>query len=261
MQIRRPSPCPLPEGEGKSSAIFNLIHTSINCPTVEGAPHRGRNGKNTMIEGKDIICFSNDWDSDPLSKKHIMTRLAKRNRVLWINSIGNRRPTASVGDVRRVIKKFKDFAQGHKKVHDRIHVYSPIAVHFFNSAAARWIDRKALQWGVRRVCRKLGFESPITWTFVPASAEVAGALGEEALVYHCVDEFSEFTGTDKTAILEMERHLMEKSDCVIVSSDRLYATKHPHNPKTFLVTHGVDVAHFRQACDPALPVAYEMRAF
>jgi glycosyltransferase involved in cell wall biosynthesis len=214
-----------------------------------------------MLEGKDIICFSNDWDSDPLSKKHIMTRLAERNRVLWINSIGNRRPTASVGDFKRVIKKVKDFTQGHKKVHDRLHVYSPITVPLFSSAAARWINRKALSWGVRRVCRRLGFRSPITWTFVPASAEVAGSLGEEALIYHCVDEFSEFTGTDKTAILEMERHLMEKSDCVIVSSDRLYATKHRHNPNTFLVTHGVDVAHFRKACDPSLAVAAEMTAF
>jgi len=211
-----------------------------------------------MLEGKDIICFSNDWDSDPLSKKHIMTRLAKRNRVLWINSIGNRRPTASASDFKRIVKKLKDFTKGHKKVDDHIHVYSPIAVPFFSSAAARWINRKALQWGVRRVCRRLGFQSPITWTFVPASGEVAGSLGEAALVYHCVDEFSEFTGTEKTAILEMERHLMEKSDCVIVSSDRLLATKRSHNPNTFLVTRGVDVAHFRKACDPKLPVPAEM---
>ena len=213
-----------------------------------------------MIEGKEIICFSNDWDSDPLSKKHIMLRLAKRNRVLWINSIGNRRPTASFTDLKRVIKKLKDFSQGHKRVDDGIHVYSPIAVPFFSSAAARWINRKALQWGVRRVCRQLGFRSPITWTFVPASAEVAGSFGEHALVYHCVDEFSEFTGTDKAAILEMERHLLEKSDCVIVSSDRLYATKHAHNENTFLVTHGVDVAHFRKACDPTVAVPAEMSA-
>jgi glycosyltransferase involved in cell wall biosynthesis len=113
---------------------------------------------------------------------------------------------------------------------------------------------------VRRVCRKLGFQSPITWTFVPASAEVAGCLGEHALIYHCVDEFSEFTGTDKAAILEMERRLMEKSDCVIVSSDRLYATKQVHNPNTFLVTHGVDIAHFRKACDAELAIPAEMAA-
>ncbi len=203
-----------------------------------------------MIEGHDIICFSNDWDGDPLSKKHIMQRLARRNRVLWVNSIGNRNPTASVHDVKRAIKKLSEFARGSTRAGENIHVFSPLAIPFHGNPAARWINRKALGWSLRRACRKLGFRNPITWTFVPASAEVAGTLGEKTLVYHCVDEFSEFTGTDKAGILDLERRLMEKSDCVIVSADVLYRNKRRHNPKTFLVTHGVDVHHFRKACDP-----------
>jgi glycosyltransferase involved in cell wall biosynthesis len=213
-----------------------------------------------MLEGHDIVCFSNDWDSDPLSKKHIMQRLAKKNRVLWINSIGNRKPTASVRDFKRIIKKLRDFSGGSKSVAERIHVYSPIAIPFHGNPLARWINRKALQWSVRRVCRRLGFDRPLTWTFEPASAEVAGRLGEGALVYHCVDEFSEFSGTDKAALLELERQLMTKSDCVFVSSDRLLANKRQYNPNTFLVTHGVDVAHFRAACDPNTAVPEDMTA-
>ena len=85
---------------------------------------------------------------------------------------------------------------------------------------------------------------------MPSSADVAGTLGERMVIYHCVDEFSKFTGTDETAILDMERGLMEKADMVVVSSSRLYETKRRHNPNTFLVTHGVDVAHFRSACLP-----------
>src|SRR5215831_11985733 len=212
-----------------------------------------------MIEGQDIICFSNDWDSDPLSKKHIMQRLAKKNRVLWINSIGNRTPEASVRDLKRAVKKLRDFSKGSKFVHPQIHVYSPLVIPFHGNAVARWINRKALRWSVRRVCRRLGFANPITWTFVPASADVAGSLGERLLVYHCADEFSEFTGTDKAALLELERHLIEKSDCVFVSSDRLLANKRQYNPHTFLVTHGVDVAHFRKACEPDTIVPEEIK--
>lgn len=211
-----------------------------------------------MIEGKDIICFSNDWDGDPLSKKHIMQRLAKRNRVLWVNSIGNRNPTASVQDLRRVIKKLQDFIQGSKNVETGIHVFAPLAIPFHGSAAARWINRKALRWSIQRACRKLGFSRPITWSFVPASAEVAGSLGESAVVYHCVDENTGFTGTDKEAIRSLEQQLMEKSDCVFVSSDVLLNTKRRHNNNTFLITHGVDVPHFRKACDPTTPVPAEI---
>ena len=62
-----------------------------------------------MIEGNDIICFANDWDAEPLSKKHIALRLAQKNRVLWVNSTGNRNPTASVRDLRRAWKKLRQF--------------------------------------------------------------------------------------------------------------------------------------------------------
>jgi glycosyltransferase involved in cell wall biosynthesis len=213
-----------------------------------------------MIEGQDIICFCNDWDGDPLSKKHIMQRLAKRNRVLWVNSVGIRRPEASVSDLRRVIKKVREFARGSRKVDEGIHVFSPLAFPFHGSAAGRWINRKVLRWSLLRVCSRLGLRSPITWVFIPASAEVAGALGERTLVYHCVDEYTEFTGADKAGLLALEQQLMEKSHCVIVSSDLLMNNKRRHNRNTFLVTHGVDVEHFRKACVPATVIPDDIRS-
>jgi glycosyltransferase involved in cell wall biosynthesis len=210
-----------------------------------------------MIEGNDIIYFSNDWDGDPLSKKHIALRLAQKNRVLWVNSTGNRNPTASVRDLRRAWKKLRQYFRGCRPVAKNISVFSPLVIPFHGNRAARWLNRHVLRWSLRRACRKLGFQNPITWTFVPSSADVAGSLGERLVIYHCVDEFSKFTGTDETAILEMERRLMKKADMVVVSSSRLYETKHRYNQNTFLVTHGVDVAHFRNACDPAIEVPSE----
>jgi len=204
-----------------------------------------------VLEGNDIICFCNDWDGDPLSKKHIALRLARKNRVLWVNSTGNRNPTASVRDFRRVLKKLRQFCRGCRRVEKNIHVLSPLVIPFHGSRAARRINRWMLAWSLRRACRKLSFHQPITWSFVPSSGDVAGSLGERLVIYHCVDEYAQFTGTDKAAILDMERWLMEKADLVIVSSSRLYESKHRYNANTFLVTHGVDVAHFRSACLPA----------
>jgi glycosyltransferase involved in cell wall biosynthesis len=212
-----------------------------------------------MIEGQDIICFSSDWDSDPLSKQHIMKRLAARNRVLWINSIGIRRPSLNTRDFKRALARLRDFSRGHRQVQASIHVFSPLAIPFHGSSTARRVNRRLLRWSVGRVCRQLHFRDPITWTFVPTSAEIAGTLGEKMLVYHCVDEHSEFTGVDKGALLALERRLIEKSHCVIVSSDHLYAAKRPMNPHTYLVEHGVDVAHFRLACDPDSPVAEDIQ--
>ena len=72
-----------------------------------------------------------------------MQRLAKKNRVLWINSIGNRKPTASVHDMKRIVKKLRDFSKGSKRVNDNIHVYSPIAIPFHGNSAARWLNAQA----------------------------------------------------------------------------------------------------------------------
>jgi len=210
-----------------------------------------------MLEGNDIICFANDWDADPLSKKHIVLRLAQKNRVLWVNSTGNRNPTASAQDLRRVWKKLRQCFRGCRPVSKNISVFTPMIIPYHGSRAARWVNRRLLRWSLRRVCRKLGFQEPITWTFVPSSADVVGSLGERLVVYHCVDEFSKFTGTAETAIVEMERRLMEKADMVIVSSSRLCETQRRYHPNTVLVTHGVDVAHFRTACLPAIEALAE----
>jgi len=207
-----------------------------------------------VIEGYDIICFSNDWDGDPLSKKHIMRRLAKRNRVLWVNSIGNRNPTVTARDFKRAVQKLKSAASGCRQVEENIWVLAPLAVPFHGSAVARAINKRLLSRTVRLAAWRLGFRNAITWTFAPPSADVVGSLGERSIIYHCVDEFSEFTGTDRTAILEMERRLMEKADVVVVSASRLLAAKRRYNANTFLVTHGVDLEHFRKALDPRTPI-------
>jgi hypothetical protein len=69
-----------------------------------------------MLINKNIICFSNDWDQDPLSKHHIMSLLSSNNKILWINSIGLRTPTVTVSDVRRVVIKVVSFFRGIKRI-------------------------------------------------------------------------------------------------------------------------------------------------
>jgi glycosyltransferase involved in cell wall biosynthesis len=212
-----------------------------------------------MIEGKNIIIFSNDWGGDPLSKHQIALRLARKNRVLWVNSMGNRNPTVSAHDVRRVLKKLGEFLRGCKPVAENIYRFCPLVIPFHANRAARWVNRRLLSFGLRRACRKLGFTERITLTFVPNSADVAGSLGESHVVYYCVDEYSRFTGANTATILDMERRLMEKADLVVVSASRLYETKRVSNANTVLITHGVDINHFRTACFDETPVPEDAR--
>jgi glycosyltransferase involved in cell wall biosynthesis len=211
------------------------------------------------LEGRDIVCFANDWAGDPLSKKHVMQRLARRNRVLWINSLGNRPPRATARDLRRIFGKLQGFAGGLVEAEPNIFVLSPLAVPSYGSPLLRRLNEMVVGRMVRGAMRRLSFRRPLIYTFVPASAWVAGRLGATRVVYHCVDEFSAFDGAGPE-IAALERELIRRSDLVIACSEPLRAAKSPLHPNTVLVRHGVDHAHFARALDPATEVPARLRA-
>jgi glycosyltransferase involved in cell wall biosynthesis len=201
------------------------------------------------LRGRDLVVFSNDWDGDPLSKVHIMRILSKENRVLWVNSIGNRAPKANAHDLQRIWKKLSSFTEGIREVEPNLFVLAPLAIPFYGSEAVRTANRELLRLQVKRAMKQLRFKRPISWSFLPASAPVSGTLGEEFVVYHCVDEFSAFSDTNGRHIAELEERLLRKADLVITSAERLRENKAKVNPNTVLVRHGVDFQHFVKACD------------
>lgn len=210
------------------------------------------------LRGRDMICFGHDWTGDPLSKTHIMRILARDNRVLWINSIGYRAPTASARDVKRALNKLKSFAEPVREVEKNIWVLNPLAIPAYGIPAMRHVNRELLRLQIRGAMRKLRFSRPIDWVFTPTAAVVAGSLGESTIVYYCVDEFTAFTGI-AGQLAELEQSLLRRADVVFVSAEKLRASKSKANPRTFLVRHGVDFDHFQKALDPATEVPEEIR--
>jgi glycosyltransferase involved in cell wall biosynthesis len=211
-----------------------------------------------FLRGRDMLCFSHDWNGDPLSKTHLMRLMARENRVLWVNSIGYRTPTASKADLSRAFKKLTAAASPLREVEPNIFALNPLAIPAYGNHGVRAFNRGFLRWQVKRAMRQLGFERAINWVFNPAASVIAGELGEEMVIYYCVDEYMAFTGVDPNALAELERRLMRISDLVIVSSDRLFQSKAPFNSHTALVRHGVDYAHFRRALDPVTIVPKEI---
>jgi glycosyltransferase involved in cell wall biosynthesis len=202
------------------------------------------------LKGRDILCFSNDWSGDPLSKTHLMRLLARDNRVLWVNSIGYRAPTVSKADVNRAFKKLAAATTPITEPEKNIFVLNPLAIPAYGSPQVRSLNRRLLRFQVMRAMRKLGFSKPINWIFLPSAAVIAGALEEEFLIYHCVDEYTAFSGVSSAYQGELEEQLLRRADLVVVSSDLLYQSKAKQNRNTVLVRHGVDHAHFRRALDP-----------
>jgi glycosyltransferase involved in cell wall biosynthesis len=187
-----------------------------------------------------------------------MRILSRENRVLWVNSIGNRAPKANAHDAKRIFNKLAKFTEGVREVEPNLFVLAPLAIPFYGSELVRNANRELLRLQVRNAMRKLHFKRPISWSFLPASAPVSGTLGEEFVVYHCVDEFSAFSDTNGRHIAELEERLLRRADLCITSAERLQENKSKVNPNTVLVRHGTDFQHFVKACDAATPVPEEI---
>jgi len=211
-----------------------------------------------VLRGRDMLCFGHDWSGDPLSKTHLMRLLARDNRILWINSIGYRAPTASARDFSRIINKLKSFAEPVREVEPNIFVLNPLAIPAYGVPFMQKVNRELLKLQVWRAMDKLGFRRVVNWVFNPTAAVVAGALSEDLVVYYCVDEFTAFSGIS-AQLVALERELIQKADLVIVSSDKLFASKSAHNGRTILVRHGVAYDHFRKALLPETKVPDEIK--
>ena len=211
-----------------------------------------------VLRGREIVCFSHDWTGDPLSKTHLMRVLSKDNRILWINSLANRMPTASSKDFSRIVKKLKSFSEPVREVEPNIFVLNPLAFPAYGNEAVRKFNEKFLLRQVKKAMRNLDFKSPINMVFNPAAGLLAGKIGETELIYYCVDEYTAFTGAAK-GLREIEEDLFRKADLVIVSAEKLFESKKDFNENTFVIRHGVDFKHFRKALDEETKIPDEIK--
>ncbi|MBU8933970.1 MAG: glycosyltransferase [candidate division Zixibacteria bacterium] len=191
-----------------------------------------------------IVCYAEDWARLPSSTQHLMRGLSKTHKILWIDSLGLRTPSATPGDMKRIIAKImKNFA-GAKEVEPNIFTMAPIVVPMFHLAIVRWVNRLLLKLYIGRFLRNHQVHTFIQWSSCPTSAIMIGALKEAANVYYIGDEFSEFTQFDASLVHRLENEQMVSSDLMFVVSDRLMETKSRFNPHINKIPHGCDFEHF-----------------
>ncbi|HIE50782.1 MAG TPA: glycosyltransferase family 1 protein [Armatimonadetes bacterium] len=208
-----------------------------------------------MLEGRDIILFSSDdYECGLTTSKHQLTkRLAGHNRVLFVESIGLRRPRATKRDLGRILRKLVSFCRFYRRIDEHLIVYTPLVLPFHDLPTVRWLNRLLLSATLRFVCRWLRFRRPLLWIFLPTAADLVGQFGEECVIYYNVDDFAQFTGSDVKTITALDEQLTRTADIVFTSARNLYQRKRPLNPNTHYLPHGVEVEHFARALGESLP--------
>ena len=180
---------------------------------------------------------------------------------MWLNSIATRTPSLASGrDLGKIARKLRELARGPINVENDLWVYTPLALPFPHSAAARAVNRQVLRATIRMLRMRLSIESFQLWTFLPNVGDYVGTLGEDSSVYYCVDEWSMFGYLDRAQTVAAEHALLGKVDAVFAINSALAAAKRAVNPNTFESPHGVDHALFARALDPATVVPRDLDA-
>jgi len=189
----------------------------------------------------DMLVFGEDWGAHPSSTQHLINQHNSPEEILWVNSLGLRRPKFNQYDMLRAFRKILSMQQApQQKTTSQLRQLNPQCFSWPGNSHIRQLNRKLLLRQLRPLLNNS--PSPLIWTSLPSAVDVIGHLNERACVYYCGDDFSALAGVDHQPVQAMEDELVDKSQLVIAASEHL-AQKFPKH-KTLVLNHGVDYKHF-----------------
>ncbi|OUS11966.1 glycosyl transferase [Gammaproteobacteria bacterium 53_120_T64] len=205
-----------------------------------------------------LIVFGEDWGGLPSSTQHLIEHLAQARKVIWVNSIGLRRPRLNRHDILRAWHKLwprkASSPQQHLKsslpASDNFFLVNPLTLPAPRSRVARWLATRLLLKQLRPLLRSQQITAPLLWISLPTAVDFIGHLEESAVIYYCGDDFSALAGVDHDTVAAREEALVARADLILCASQRLVA-KFPCAP-TRLLNHGVDLALFAKPSPRAL---------
>jgi glycosyltransferase involved in cell wall biosynthesis len=175
---------------------------------------------------REILIFSTaDW-SNPFwtNKQHMATCFAKNGwKVLYIDSLGLRKPTLAKNDLSRIKTRLKKIFSIARNVAPNVWCASPAALPFHNSKIARSINTVLLRASILLHMKTCGIKHPLIWTYNPVIADLCAQLPNCGIVYHCVDDLRAAPRIEAQAIEEGEKRLSNIAKLCFTTSPLLQA--------------------------------------
>jgi glycosyltransferase involved in cell wall biosynthesis len=202
------------------------------------------------LEGREIVCLGTaDWATElPINQHHLMRRLAARNRVLFIESLGLRRPQLASRDLRRIARRMITGIRGARPA-GPLYVLSPLVLPFHGRGAIRALNRWLLRIQVGRAARRLGMRRPVLWAYAPQAEELIDTLDPQLVVYHCVDDVAAQKGVDAESFRAAEQRIGRRADLVLASAPALAERMRSLSERVLYAPNVADTALFATALD------------
>jgi glycosyltransferase involved in cell wall biosynthesis len=200
--------------------------------------------------GRDVVLLSTaDWDNPSwTNKQHMATLFARRGyRVLYVDSLGLRRPTLKIRDLRRMLGRLLKSLPWPCQVYPNIWRVSPLLAPFHSQMIVRAINRFLLLWLLRWYMFLLGMRRPLVWLYDPLTADLGAELAGLGLAYHCVDDLAAVPGINGQAVRQAENRLAELADICFVTSPLLRESRQKTFKRVFYEPNVCDYDFFATA--------------
>lgn len=204
-----------------------------------------------------LVVFSDDWRRHPSSAQHLVRALLAREgarlSVDWVNTVGTRRPSLTLADLARAREKLGAWLKSKKHESPAAEgsagepaprVHSPVHWPGFGSRLERGLNRQLLRRALRGVLETTPPPDAVITT-ASITADLAEALPQLRWVYYCVDDLSEWPGLDGRSLRAMELDLLPRMKRVIAVSEPLRERLAELGVRSELLTHGIELGHWR----------------
>ncbi len=209
----------------------------------------------------DIVLLSTaDWDN-PFwtNKQHVAAELARRgNRVLYIDSLGLRRPSVSNRDFKRLVGRLRRTLLASREVRPGLWVWSPVIIPLQASPLARHMNLRLLQQGLYRRLRALRMRPEWLWTYNPLTSRLLSLPSFDRCIYHCVDEIAAQPGMPAALLKSAETELTRAADIVFATSQSLTESRRRWNDRTYYLPNVADYDHFSSALSAGTAVPQDL---
>jgi UDP-galactopyranose mutase len=194
-----------------------------------------------LPEVYDLVVHSHlRWDGVFQRPHHVISRLARRHRVAFIEEPIFPEPGTDRSEVRLETREEPP----------NITVVQPFLPPQKEFLPAVSLENQRLNRElVEEFLARAGFQDVVRWHYAPMAIYLGKACSERVVVYDCMDELSAFKGAPPE-LVDREWELMGQADVVFTGGRSMHENKRASHDNIYRFDSGVDVAHFQKATFP-----------
>lgn len=193
------------------------------------------------------------------SELQLLTRMARRHKVLIVNSIGMRIPLPgrTSRPLYKIWRKLKSVARTLRRPDPELpnlYVYSPLPWPFYGSKLGRRFGAWFVRTQVQVAARLAHIRNPAIFTTTPLALPIFAEMPRRCLVYNRSDKHSLFKEGNTAVLKQAEEQLLAIADVTLYANKTLMSEEAAlTGGRALHLDHGVDSKHFDYAAVDHVP--------